>query len=58
MIGMVFVGLAFVPKGALQLLTGRLWAENPGWVRVVALVVGIPGFIALLVLTLWLVFRD
>ncbi len=54
----VFLGLAFVPKGALQVLTGKLWAENPRWVRVLALVLGIPGFIALLVTSPWLVFRD
>jgi uncharacterized membrane protein HdeD (DUF308 family) len=42
----VIIGVAFVPKGALQLLTGRRWVDNPHWVRIVALVLGIPGFIA------------
>lgn len=58
MAGTIFVGLACVPKGALQLITGKHWADNPHWVRIVALVVGIPGFIALLITSLWLIFRD
>jgi hypothetical protein len=46
--GTVIAGLALVPKGALELLTNRRWADNAQWVRITALIVGIPGFIAAL----------
>ncbi len=57
LVGTVFAGLALVPKGALELLTGRRWVDNAQWVRIVALVVGIPGFLAALAYGMYLVFH-
>lgn len=57
LVATVFAGLALVPKGALEALTGRRWADNPQWVRYVALIVGIPGFIAALGYGMYLVFH-